>query len=108
MPFVFALLMVVPAVSEAQGAPDTTKSPWTVEGRVRVGMEYDGNVFRLPDSRLPELENPSIAQLTSGRYARMESGADNILRTRLEGVIEGHYLRAVWRELRTLERRLCP
>jgi hypothetical protein len=89
MPFVFALLMVVPAVSEAQGAPDTTKSPWTVEGRVRVGMEYDGNVFRLPDSRLPELENPSIAQLTSGRYARMESGADNILRTRLEGVIEG-------------------
>jgi hypothetical protein len=83
------LLLLAPAVAVAQGASDTAKSPWTVGGRVRVGMEYDGNVFRLPDSRLPELENPSVAQLTSGRYARMESGADNILRTRLEGVIEG-------------------
>ena len=87
--FAFALLLIAPSVSAAQGAPDTTKSPWTIEGRLRVGMEYDGNVFRLPDSRLPELESPSIAQRTSGRYARMESGADNILRTRLEGVIEG-------------------
>lgn len=49
----------------------------------------DGNVFRLPDTRLPELTNPSVAQVTSGRYARMESGADNILRSRLEGVFEG-------------------
>jgi len=83
------LLLLVPVASRAQTAPDTTKSPWTVEGRVRVAMEYDGNVFRLPGSRVPELDNPSVAQIASGRYARMESGADNILRTRLEGVLEG-------------------
>ena len=87
--FMLVMFLLVPAVAAAQGAPDTTKAPWTVGGRIRIGMEYDGNVFRLPDSRLPELESPSIAQLASGRYTRMESGADNILRTRLEGVIEG-------------------
>ncbi len=78
-----------PAVAAAQAAPDTAKPPWTVEARVRAATEYDGNVFRLPADRLPELQTPSISQLTSGRYTRMKSGADNILRTRLEGVLEG-------------------
>lgn len=83
------LFLLAPAGAVAQAAPDTTKTPWTIEGRVRIAMEYDGNVYRLPDSRLPELENPTVAQLTSGRYARMVAGADNILRTRVEGVVEG-------------------
>ncbi len=83
------MMVLGPSVAAAQAAADTAKPPWTAEARVRVAMEYDGNIYRLPDARLPELENPSISQLTSGRYARMESGSDNILRTRLEGVLEG-------------------
>jgi hypothetical protein len=38
---------------------------------------------------VPELANPSFTQIANGRYDRMESGADNVLRTRLEGVLEG-------------------
>lgn len=83
------LLLLASSAAGAQAAPDSTKRPWTFGGRVRVAMERDDNVFRLSEAQLVDLAYPSSAQLTSGRYALMESGADNILVTRLEGVIEG-------------------
>lgn len=83
------LLLFASGVVGAQAAPDTTKRPWTVGGRVRLGMERDDNVFRLSQAQLIDLAEPTASQLQSGRYAQMTSGGDNILVTRLEGVIEG-------------------
>lgn len=87
--FVFVAIACHSVLLSAQTGADSARAPWTVEGRVRLGVEYDGNPFRLPASRVRELATPSIAQLASQRYARMESGDDVIVRTRLEGILEG-------------------
>jgi hypothetical protein len=83
------VLLLASGVVGAQTAPDTTKRPWSVGGRVRLAMERDDNVFRLSEAQLIDLVEPTASQLQSGRYARMTSGGDNILITRFEGVIEG-------------------
>ncbi len=83
------LLLLASGVADAQAAPDSTKRPWSMSGRVRLAMESDDNVFRLSEAQLIDLAEPTASQLQSGRYARMTLGGDNILVTRLEGVIEG-------------------
>lgn len=86
----YAVLLLAGANAlDAQAAPDTTEAPWAVSGRARIAVEYDGNVYRLSEARLRDVARPSVAQIASGRYARMESGDDNIQRARFEGVLEG-------------------
>lgn len=76
-----------PLAAQAPTAPE--RAPWTIGARLYVWGESDDNIYRLAPARLADLANPDARDVASGRYALMPTGADDILRTRLEAVLEG-------------------
>lgn len=66
----------------AQGPSDSVRvrsaRPWKLSSRVDGGVEYDNNVFLLPDSKKGNLEAPSAGELVSQRYTFMQSPSDVI------------------------------
>ena len=56
----------------------SSRTRWKAKRAVEIASEYDDNVFLLSDSRKPDLDPPSAASATSGRYAGMQSAGDVI------------------------------
>lgn len=92
---VWSTVSLTPAVAQAPGltAPRTMGTPppstqdvtptrarnkkgWRIVPALRLDAEYDDNVFLLSSSRKDNVAAPSPAELTSGRYAEMESAND--------------------------------
>ena len=58
---------------------------WRVAPAFRVDAEYDNNVFLFSTSKKDNIANPSAAEVTTGRYADMES-ANDVLTTMSAGL----------------------
>jgi hypothetical protein len=58
---------------------------WRIAPTLRLGAEYDNNLFLLSTSKKDDVANPSAAAVTSGRYAEMES-ANDVLTTMSAGL----------------------
>lgn len=64
--------------AERAGKKETVKvDPW-----VAVEAEFDNNVFLLTPGRKRAVDNPSAADIASGRFAGMESASDVIVQAR--------------------------
>lgn len=76
-----SLVVLVAPAARAQ-APADSSSParqhWRVSPSVRIGAEYDDNVFLLQPRRKDNVAAPNAADAASGRYAEMESANDVI------------------------------
>ena len=55
---------------------EKTGSRWHLTPALRVDVGYDDNVFLLATNKKDNVEAPSAAEVTSGRYAKMESATD--------------------------------
>jgi hypothetical protein len=75
-----------PPESESPKQSRKAKNSWRVSPALRVDAEYDDNVFLLSSGRKDDVENPSSAEMISGRYADMEKGSD-LLTTMSAGLV---------------------
>jgi len=91
------LAAVIPGVAAAQDpvipvtpepvtplAPTSAKS-WRLTPTLGIAAEYDNNIFLLDSAGKSNLAAPSAGEVTSGRYANMESASDVI--TTLSGTL---------------------
>ena len=91
---VSSLLLFLSATTvAAQGSSDSVRvrsaRTWKLSSRLDGGVEYDDNVFLLPDSKKGDLQAPSAGELISQRYAFMEAPSDVIATLRAAVSLQG-------------------
>ncbi|MBA3853412.1 MAG: hypothetical protein C0503_03295 [Gemmatimonas sp.] len=87
------LLSLSATALAAQRSPDSVRVRSTrtrkLSSRVDGGVDYDDNVFLLPDAKKGDLQAPSASELISQRYALMESPTDVIATLRAAVSLQG-------------------
>ncbi|HEU4680300.1 MAG TPA: hypothetical protein VFS51_01060 [Gemmatimonadales bacterium] len=66
-----------------------TKKSWRVAPSIRIDAEYDDNIFRLDSGRKDNVEDPSSAEVISGRYADMKQASDVLTTVSAGFVLKG-------------------
>lgn len=66
-----------------------TKKTWRVAPSIRIDAEYDDNIFLLDSGRKDNVEDPSSAEVISGRYADMKQASDVLTTVSAGFVLKG-------------------